>query len=147
MALAVARQNPPALAGAWGLPSLECAVPQSNGFLGARPCPAGVGGAGRRCNLYDHELYILIRESLRNLRGPFERLFRLFWDRYLERTGDQGVLEPAPPFFAFRGLVVASPVWYPDISMTTRRKLFNFIEEVLNQSAFDPARVNDYLKS
>ena len=82
-----------------------------------------------------------------NLRGPFERLFRLFWDRYLERTGDQGVLEAAPPFFAFRGLVVASPVWYPDISMTTRRKLFNFIEEVLNQSAFDPARVNDYLKS
>lgn len=82
-----------------------------------------------------------------NLRGPFERLFRLFWDRYLERTGDLGVLEAAPPFFAFRGLVVASPVWYPDITMTTRRKLFNFIEAVLNQSAFDPARVNDYLKS
>jgi phosphotransferase family enzyme len=82
-----------------------------------------------------------------NLRGPFERLFRMFWDRYLERTGDQGVLEAAPPFFAFRGLVVASPVWYPDISMTTRRNLFNFVEAVLDQSAFDPARVNDYLKS
>ena len=82
-----------------------------------------------------------------DLRGPFERLFRLFWDRYLERTGDMSLLEAAPPFFAFRGLVVASPVWYPRITLSTRRKLFNFIEHVLDQSQFDPARVNDYLKA
>jgi len=81
-----------------------------------------------------------------DLRGPFERLFRLFWDRYLEGTADHGVLEAAPPFFAFRGLVVASPVWYPTLDLRVRRALFNFIENVLDQPRFDPARVNEFLK-
>ena len=81
-----------------------------------------------------------------DLRGPFERLFRLFWDRYLEGTSDHGVLEAAPPFFAFRGLVVASPVWYPTLDLRVRRALFNFIENVLDQPRFDPARVNEFLK-
>jgi len=81
-----------------------------------------------------------------DLRGPFEQLFRLFWDRYLEGTDDAGVLEAAPPFFAFRGLVVASPLWYPDVTLSTRRKLFHFIENVLEQPRFDPASVNDLLK-
>ncbi len=81
-----------------------------------------------------------------DLRGPFERLFRLFWDRYLERTGDRGVLEAAPPYYAFRGLVIASPVWYPTLTRRVRRALFNFIENVLDQPRFDPGRVNEYLK-
>lgn len=81
-----------------------------------------------------------------DLRGPFERLFRLFWDRYLDRTGDGGVLEAAPPYYAFRGLVIASPVWYPTLTLRVRRTLFNFIENVLDQRKFDPARVNEYLK-
>jgi aminoglycoside phosphotransferase (APT) family kinase protein len=81
-----------------------------------------------------------------DLRGPFERLFRLFWDRYLEGTADRGVLEAAPPFFAFRGLVIASPVWYPTLDLRVRRALFNFIENVLGQPRFDPARVNEFLK-
>ena len=81
-----------------------------------------------------------------DLRGPFEKLFRLFWDRYLEGTSDREVLEAAPPFFAFRGLVIASPVWYPTLTLQVRRKLFNFIENVLAQPRFDPARVNDFLK-
>jgi len=81
-----------------------------------------------------------------DLRGPFEKLFRLFWERYLEGTSDRVVLEAAPPFFAFRGLVIASPVWYPTLDLRVRRKLFNFIENVLDQPRFDPTRVNDYLK-
>ncbi len=81
-----------------------------------------------------------------DLRGPFERLFRLFWDRYLERTGDRGVLEAAPPFFAFRGLVIASPVWYPTLGLRVRRTLFNFIENILDRPRFEPARVNELLK-
>jgi hypothetical protein len=81
-----------------------------------------------------------------DVRGPFERLFRLFWDRYLEGTGDHGVLETAPPFFAFRGLVIASPVWYPNLAVATRRKLFTFIDNILDRPSFDPASVNDLLK-
>jgi len=41
------------------------------------------------------------------LEGDFERLFRGFWARYLERSGDLEMLEVAAPFFAFRALVMA----------------------------------------
>ena len=50
------------------------------------------------------------------------------------------------PFFAFRGLVGASPVWYPNISLETRRKLFNFIRNVLQEEVFDYRGVVKYLE-
>jgi hypothetical protein len=78
------------------------------------------------------------------LAGGFEVLFRRFFDRYLERTGDRELLEVAAPFFAFRGMVMASPVWYPRLDEEIRRKLFTFVYEVLESEAFDPARVNAY---
>lgn len=78
------------------------------------------------------------------LREPFAGLFRGFWDRYLERSGDAGVLEAAAPFFAFRGLVVASPLWYPDLALPTRRAIFNFVEHVLADERFDLAEANRY---
>jgi hypothetical protein len=79
-----------------------------------------------------------------DLRGPFETLFRGFWDRYLDKSGDRGVPEAAAPFFAFRGLVIASPVWYPNLTMEVRRTIFRFIENVLAVERFDPAEVNRY---
>jgi len=78
------------------------------------------------------------------LRGPFEVLFRLFWETYVEASGDKDVTETAAPFFAFRGLVVASPLWYPNLSIGTRRSLFRFIENVLDVPRFEPERVNEY---
>ena len=78
------------------------------------------------------------------LAGAFETLFRRFWDRYLEKTGDREILEVAAPFFAFRCLVMASPVWYPTLSEDVRRKLFAFLQAVLDAEAFNPARVNVY---
>jgi len=78
------------------------------------------------------------------LQGPFEVLFRLFWDTYVEASRDKEVTATAAPFFAFRGLVVASPVWYPNLSMEVRRKIFRFIENVLDMPRFEPERVNEY---
>ncbi len=78
------------------------------------------------------------------LHGPFEVLFRGFWDRYMRRSGDRSVAEAAAPFFAFRGLVVASPLWYPHLAMSVRRSLFRFIQNVLAAERFDPADVNRY---
>ncbi len=78
------------------------------------------------------------------LEGAFETMFRRFWDRYLEKSGDREMLQVAAPFFAFRGLVMASPVWYPHLSGTVRRKLLVFIQAVLDADVFDPARVNAY---
>jgi hypothetical protein len=82
-----------------------------------------------------------------DLRGPFETLFRGFWDRYLDESGDDGVLEAAAPFFAFRGLVIASPVWYPNLTLPVRRALFRFIQNVLAGDRFDPADANRYCRS
>jgi streptomycin 6-kinase len=79
--------------------------------------------------------------------GGLEVLFRRFWDRYLEKSGDREILEVAAPFFAFRGLVMASPVWYPTLSETIRRKLFAFVQAVLDAETFDPGRVNVYIGS
>lgn len=81
------------------------------------------------------------------LKGPFEVLFRQFWETYLESSRDQGVLEATAPFFAFRGLVIASPLWYPHLTVGVRRKLFNFICNVLSVDRFDPAEVNQYCQS
>jgi hypothetical protein len=39
---------------------------------------------------------------------------------------------------------VASPVWYPNLSMEVRRSLFRFIENVLDIPRFEPERVNEY---
>lgn len=76
--------------------------------------------------------------------GPFETLFRRFWDRYVEKSGDEGILEVAAPFFAFRCLVMASPVWYPTLPESVRRRLFNFLQAVLNEERFDPSKVDTY---
>ena len=81
-----------------------------------------------------------------DLRGPLEVLFRLFWETYMEASGDNDVTGAAAPFFAFRGLVLASPVWYPTLPVKVRRTIFQFIEHVLDESQFNPARVNEYCR-
>ena len=78
------------------------------------------------------------------LEGAFETLFRRFFDRYLDRTGDRELLAVAAPFFAFRGLVMASPVWYPALGEGVRRTLLRFVQAVLDEEAFDPSLVNAY---
>ena len=79
------------------------------------------------------------------LEGDFEKMFTLFWENYLKRTGDREMFEVIAPFYAWRGLVIASPVWYPHISTSVRRSVFNFILNVLNDGQFDPSAVNRYL--
>lgn len=80
------------------------------------------------------------------LEGTFEKLYRTFWNNYLEKTGDRELLEVAAPFYAWRGLVVANPVWYPSLSPGVRRSIFNFIGNVLAADRFDPESVNGYLE-
>lgn len=78
------------------------------------------------------------------LDGSFETLFSRFWQRYLDATGDQELRVVVAPFLAFRALVMASPVWYPRLPVRVRSKLLAFVGNVLNEPAFDPARVNAY---
>ena len=77
--------------------------------------------------------------------GPFAELFRLFWDRYRERSGDDDLASVIAPHFAFRGLVVASPLWYPRESEDLRRKIFRFLLSVLEAERFEIDRIAQYL--
>jgi hypothetical protein len=78
------------------------------------------------------------------LEGAFATLFSRFWQRYLNATGDDELHAVVGPFFAFRGLVVASPVWYPKLGPGIRAKLLNFVRAVLDRPRFDPSCVNAY---
>jgi phosphotransferase family enzyme len=89
-------------------------------------------------------LFFSLRRSGR-LEGTFETLWLRFWQRYLEASGDAELLEVAAPFLAWRGLVMASPLWYPALEERLRQKLFDFILNVLAAERFDPERANGYL--
>jgi hypothetical protein len=78
-------------------------------------------------------------------RGPFADLFREFWLRYAEASGDREIGDVVAPHFAFRALVVASPVWYPGESEALRRLLFRFLLSVLEAERFEIERIPDYL--
>jgi len=78
------------------------------------------------------------------LEAGFDALFRRFWDRYLARTGDTEILEVSAPFFAFRALVMASPVWYPALADDVRRKILRFAVRALEEDRFNPGIVNQY---
>jgi len=80
------------------------------------------------------------------LAGVFERLFRIFWENYLRKTGDREILEVVQPFYAWRGLVVASPIWYPSLKRDVRVKLLNFVKNVLHFERFDLENVNAYIR-
>lgn len=80
------------------------------------------------------------------LYAVFERLFKLFWDNYLRKTRDSEILEVVQPFYAWRCLVLASPIWYPNLSIDVRIKLLNFGKSVLQFERFDLSEINSYIE-
>lgn len=89
-------------------------------------------------------IFYSVQKSLR-LSGDLKDLFELFFENYLEKSGDEELLKVIAPFFAFRALVVASPTWYPLCSDDVRRALFNFLENALGSEEFNYRDVNSYL--
>jgi aminoglycoside phosphotransferase (APT) family kinase protein len=71
--------------------------------------------------------------------GPFPRLFHAFLEAYLAASGDPEVLETLPPFLAFRGLVIAHPLWYPELGDGVRRALIAFAREMMSRETLDAA--------
>ena len=78
------------------------------------------------------------------LSGIFDRLFKLFWENYLQKTRDSEILDVVQPFYAWRSLVVASPIWYPNLSVDVRVKLLNFAQNMLRHDHFNVLGVNSY---
>jgi aminoglycoside phosphotransferase (APT) family kinase protein len=80
------------------------------------------------------------------VQGPYLEALRLFFSLYIHETGDDEIIEVVAPFFAFRGAVVANPVFYPDVTDENRRRLFHFVHSVLDHESFDVEKVNEYLQ-
>ena len=80
------------------------------------------------------------------LERGFERLFNIFWETYFDRTSDREMLGVIQPFLIWRGLVIGNPLWYPTLPFDRRRKVFNFVENLLGEDEFRPEKVNEYLR-
>ncbi|MEM2934704.1 MAG: aminoglycoside phosphotransferase family protein [Halobacteria archaeon] len=80
------------------------------------------------------------------LENEFKLLFDIFIGNYLEKTGDSEILKFMPPFYVFRALVIASPIWYPTLPPKVRMRLFSFIRNILEVEEFEPRRVNELLE-
>jgi hypothetical protein len=76
-------------------------------------------------------------------REGFAPLWRGFWARYLDASGDRAALASAPPFLAWRALVLGCPRFYPDVTPATRDALLSFAERALEAPAFDPDSAED----
>jgi hypothetical protein len=101
--------------GEWGEPADDVAALGVNYlFFALRAAGAGTGGAT-------------------GLTG----LFRRFLDCYLDRSGDDELLDVLPPFLAFRTLVIAHPRWYPALTEPVRRHLLGFARCLLSAPSFD----------
>jgi hypothetical protein len=74
------------------------------------------------------------------------RLWHRFWTRYLDGSGDAALLDVAAPFFAWRGLVVTSPRFYPDLRAEARDRLLGLVERALASPRFDPGWADELFR-
>jgi hypothetical protein len=85
-------------------------------------------------------------QSFGEMNGPFGRLFALFWKNYLDRTGDDEMLKAVQPFYAWRGVALASPLQYPNLSVDVRKKILRFAEKIISCKEFEFESVESYVK-
>ncbi len=79
-------------------------------------------------------------------RAPYSEALELFFNEYLTTTGDSELMMVCGLFFAFRGAVIANPVFYPDVSEDRRKAIFRFVNNVLDEEIFDVSRIDAYLR-
>ena len=74
------------------------------------------------------------------------RLTETFFQIYMDKTRDEELLRVIAPFYAFRGLVVAHPLYYPELTSSQRRTIVAFIRNVLDSEEFNFKEIHSYLK-
>jgi hypothetical protein len=95
------------------------------------------------CLTINYLFFSLQRSGL--LEGSFQVLHDRFWECYLSLRPDEELPAVIQPWFAWRALVLASPMWYPTLPDEVRRKLLGFARRVLTISRYDYHEVNHYL--
>jgi len=79
------------------------------------------------------------------LDGPFRELHARFWENYFTLRLDEELQAVIQPWLAWRALVLASPIWYPDLSEDVRLKLLKFARKVLSVKRYDYQKVSQYI--
>jgi hypothetical protein len=74
-------------------------------------------------------------------RSGLGSLWRRFWRIYQGRRADPELLLAAPPFLAWRALVMACPRFYPEVTAEVRDTLLGLAEGALAADRFDPDSV------
>lgn len=76
----------------------------------------------------------------------FGPLWNAFWSSYRNARPDgdlEQTLRSAPPFLAWRALVVANPAWYPDVATQTRDAMLTLAERALDANGLELAMVEE----
>ena len=76
----------------------------------------------------------------------FLELWQAFWRAYMDLTADEGLLESAPPYLAWRAMVLTNPLWYPKVRAEARERLLDLVEKGLEAGRFEPAWAEDYFR-
>ncbi|MFN3527691.1 MAG: phosphotransferase, partial [Candidatus Altarchaeaceae archaeon] len=90
----------------------------------------------------------LIHYSIRKygkLQNEFEDLLKTFFDEYLKLTKDEEIFKVIQPFFTFRAIVIANPLFYKDKD-DVKIKLLKFARNVLEYDEFYIEKINEMLK-
>jgi hypothetical protein len=80
------------------------------------------------------------------LTDGYEVLFNTFLSSYLKETNDIEILSIIQPFVAGLALVLTNSTWYPTVNKLVRKKLRNFVLNVLSVDVFEVHNVNLYLE-
>jgi hypothetical protein len=78
--------------------------------------------------------------------GAFQKLFDRFFETYLDASHDHDLFRVLPPFYLWRALVLAHPLWYPTIPERARIALLRFAQAMGEPAPFDPGAVGALLE-
>lgn len=78
-------------------------------------------------------------------RRGFRPLLHAFLGRYLEASGDEDLLSVAPPYLAWRALVISNPLFFPAMALVTRDRLLTVAERALAGQRWALEQVDDLL--
>ncbi len=79
-------------------------------------------------------------------RDAFSGLWREFWQQYERGAADPELFAVAAPFLTWRLLVLACPVWYPNLSADARGRLLSLAEASLSSERFQPALADEVFR-
>jgi hypothetical protein len=91
-------------------------------------------------------LFFALTHGDHRFERPLRSLWNVFFDVYLERCRDRALLSVVAPYFAWRTLVLVSPLWYPNIDVGVRERLLRAAERLLDGASFDPRRIEELIQ-